>query len=208
MRLRKAMIRVCSGIRAATSGSTFARRARASPTMPNLRSTAARRISSARYCSKFFPAQNAAMLSAACCISKRYFRASSRIKQGLLLLHALPEIGVTEVGWSDKIDREVEQLPQCVAKLEVGVGVLPGRKISQVNEKIQIVRPLAGAGHRLTEYFQTTNAQSCADAGDLIAALQEFTAAGLIHGCPRIAYEAYSLGLQRYTPVAVVSHTR
>src|SRR5437667_4605976 len=194
MMLRKAMIRGCSGIRAATSGSSFARRARTSPMIPNLRSTAARRSSSARYCSKLLPAQNAAMLSAASCMSKRYFRASSRIKQGLLLLHALPEIGATEVRWSDEIDREIEQLSQCVAKPEVGVGVLPGRKISEVNEKIQIAGPPVGASYRRTEYFQTANAQSRADAGDLILALQEFTVDGLIHGYPRIAYEAYSLG--------------
>src|SRR3990170_2373952 len=117
---------------AAMSGESRDRRERASPTMPNCRSTADLSNSSARYCSKRLPRVKRAMRSAAVWTSVRYFRASSRIEQDLFLLHALPEMGVAQAGGRDDVHRLGEQLLQLLPQGEVGCRVLGRRALAEI----------------------------------------------------------------------------
>src|SRR5881628_4245765 len=129
---RKAMILPWSGMAAATSGESLSRRERASPIMLNCRSTADRSISSARYCSNLLPLVKRSMRSAATWISRRYFLASSRIEQRLFLLHALPEIRISQTRWRDEVNGPGKQRLKLLAQREVRGRVLLRRAIAQV----------------------------------------------------------------------------
>src|SRR5688500_17158997 len=137
---RKAMILRRSGMAAAMSGESLSRRASASPMMVNCRSTADRSISSPRYCSNCLPLVKRSIRSAATWISRRYFRASSRIEQDLFLLHALPEVGIGEAGRRDQVDGPGEQRLELFAQREVGGRVFPGRAIAQVDQEVEVAR--------------------------------------------------------------------
>src|SRR5437879_1210019 len=101
-------------------------------------------------------------------MSARYFLASSRIEQGLFLLHALPQIGIREPRWRDDVDRLGEQLLERLAQLEIGGGVLRRRALPEVGEEIEVARSGApGAG---TEQLQSAHAKARADASDVCAA--------------------------------------
>src|SRR5437588_12284807 len=101
-------------------------------------------------------------------MSARYFFASSRIEQGLFLLHALPKIGIVEPRRRDDVDRRREKLLQLFAQGEVGGRVLRGRKLAQVREEIEIAR--RGAPRSGAEELQPAHAEPGADSPDFCAA--------------------------------------
>lgn len=76
---------------------------RASPTIPNFRSTAARNISLLRYTSRSLPSVKARMLAAAFAISQRYALASRCIEDSLLLSDALENVRIANRAVLDQV---------------------------------------------------------------------------------------------------------
>src|SRR6266446_5050911 len=92
---------------------------------------------------------NSAILRAACWISKRNFLDSSRIQQRPGPLDALDQIGIFQRPGHDQVHLALEEFLQLLQEPEIGIGILIGPKLIELNEEVEIAGArvkLAGSG--------------------------------------------------------------
>src|SRR3954469_2416939 len=122
------------------------------------------------------------MSSAACCMSNRYFRASSCIEKRSRRLDPLQEVGVLDRGGHHQIDRPAEQRLERLQQAEVAVRELAGKRGPEVDEEIEVavgrIKPLAG---RRSKHLQPADAEALAKLEELLLV----TGDDRLHGSPQ-----------------------